>query len=310
MSQKKVNKLLKKASKDFEKNYSLTESKLVLAYKRSLDEVRNKILVMYEKYGEPTITEMNKFNRLVSLEQQITNEIRNLNRFVSNTTASQIKNTFVDSYYTTGFAFETGTGVNFGFTQLPQKSIEFAVSDNLWLDSLKNHNAKLLTDIKYELENTLRQNARQEIVSGLSQGKPYTEVAKSIKERFNVTAGRAKTITFTEMHKSYSKGRVEGINTATKSAERLGLKMIKVWRHNAVGVPREDHLEMDGVPADENGIFTLPDGTTTEAPGLTGIAEHDINCHCTVETELEGLDNITLNEELFNESFDKWKDNL
>jgi hypothetical protein len=49
-------------------------------------------------------------------------------------------------------------------------------------------------------------------------------------------------------------------------------------------------MEMDGKAADENGIFTLSDGTKTEAPGLTGDPKHDSGCCCTCLFNIKGLD--------------------
>lgn len=45
--------------------------------------------------------------------------------------------------------------------------------------------------------------------------------------------------------------------------------------------------EMNGKPVDNDGLFTLPDGVRTEAPGQTGVAEHDISCRCGVVVKAE-----------------------
>lgn len=303
----KISKILNQRQKAFARSQTTTEQRLLVAYKRSLDEIKKKIADLYEKYGEPSITEVRKFNRLANLEKQIAEEINKLNRIVSNTTESSIKTVLGEGYYSAGFAIESGAGVNLGFNVLPKEAIKFAAEDNLWLDLLKNDNAELLTNIKFELELTLRQNARQEVISGLSQGKPYSEITKAIKDRFDITAGRAKRITATEMHKSYNKGRVEGINKATDAAKRLGLETVKVWRHNpGAKTPRSDHVAMDGVEA-VDGIFTLPDGTTTEAPGLTGDPAHDVFCGCTAEFEVKNLGEVETNESLQSMDYETWK---
>lgn len=270
--------LFSKADKVFEKNYSQAELRLLQEYKKTLKEINGIIKNVFQDKDFPTIIELRKRGRLDAIKQQIQQEIKKLTQKSVNITHSQVKGTFVNSYYQTGFVLETGTGVNFNFTTLPKESIKFAAEDNLWLDKLKEANAKLLTDAEFQLETALRTNARADIISGQALGKPYREVAKGIQEKFNTTAGRAKTITFTEMHKSHSAGRLEGINRANKAAERLGIKTEKIWRHNAVGTPRPDHVQMDGTPADENGIFTLPSGSKGEAPGLMDDVGENVNC--------------------------------
>jgi hypothetical protein len=144
-----------------------------------------------------------------------------------------------------------------------------------------------------ELENTLRTNARQEVVAGLAEGKPYSAVAKAITERFNIAASRAKTIAFTEMHKAQSKGRLEGITRAEESAGRLGIKTKKLWKHNDVGIPRLLHLAKDGVPA-KDGVWNI-NGVIMSAPGVvvggdsSKIAGEIIHCHCSAQFMVQGL---------------------
>jgi len=308
---KKVNDLLKKYDKKFFRDYRSYENKLLGAYKRSLDEVRLIIANMYEKFGTPTITELRKYDRLINIEKELAKAIGKLSGVIINTTTSDIKKFYKGSYYATAYSVEVGTGVNLGFSLLSDEAVRFAAEDTMWADLLKKHNNVLYTDLKFELENTLRQNARQEVVAGLTQGKSYPQISKAIKERFDITAGRAKRVTYTEMHKANSKGRLESIKKAQDSAGRLGIDMYKVWKHNPQGKePRTDHVSMDGKRADENGVFTLPDGTTTEAPGLTGVAKHDIFCFCSTESEIEGLDNVTPDPELQSMSYNEWENSL
>ena len=287
-----LTKLLNSADTLAKRNIARMQLSVLQNYKTALDEIKNKIALIYEKYGNFSDVELRKFNRLVSLEKQITDDIKNLTGITINSTGQNIKDSFKTSFTLTTGAIETATELNFGFNMLPKESIKYAMQDNLWLDLLKNHNAKLLTDIKMELENTLRTNARQEIVSGLAQGKPYSQVAKAITERFNVAATRAKTIAFTEMHKAQSKGRLEGITRAEEAAKGLGIKTKKLWRHNHVGIPRPKHLALDGVPA-KDGVWNV-NGVIMSAPGVVvggsgNIPGEIINCHCSALFMVEGL---------------------
>jgi hypothetical protein len=303
----KLNKLLKERQRAYERLEAIAQKNVNVAYKNALNSVRKNVAAIYEKFEVPTENDLRKYNRLASFEKQVKDEIKELDKVISNITAANIKKAVKEGYLSAGYSFESGIGVRLNFKLMPVKSMEFALKDNLWLDSLKLNNGKLMSDIKREFETTLRQNARQEIVQGLEQGKPYTKIAKAIKERFNVSASRSRLITRTEMHKSHSFGRVEGITTATDSAKRLGLVTQKVWRHNGAKEPRPDHVQMDGEPADENGVFTLPDRTTTEAPGLTGLAKHDINCSCSAEFEVLNLDNVEIDERLQDITFEEWQ---
>jgi hypothetical protein len=234
---------------------------------------------------------MRKFNRLSSIEEQVVRIIRELTKVTVNTTHASIRDSFLRSYGDTGSALEMGAGINLQFSRLPQSAIANAVSDDLWLNALKRHNGLLLSDVKWEMEKTLRENARYEVAEGLAEGKPYSAVAKAIKERFDVTATRAKTISFTEMHRAHSAGRLEGIDRAGKAAEKLGLKVVKVWRHNHIGVPRPSHLAADGQMVGTDEMFNIG-GVLMSAPGIGGGPEDVINCHCSAQVEILGLDEL------------------
>ena len=267
--------------------------RLLQAYRKALDDVQAKIAKVFAATDKPTITEMRKFKRLTSIEQQIADRIKQLTQVSVNVTHQSAKDSFLSSYDSTANALEVGTGLDLAFDKIPADSISYVVTDNLWLDALKLDNAKLMSDIKREFEAVLRTNARQEVAEGLAEGAPYSQVAKAIKERFDVAATRAKTIAFTEMHKGHSKGRLEGIHRGADAAERLGLVATKVWKHNHIGVPRPAHLAADGQQADPRGYFHV-DGVRMEAPGLSGVPAEDINCHCSSQFEIQGLQEMNL----------------
>jgi hypothetical protein len=289
----KLNKLLSQTDRIIEGIGSQTELTILRGYKKALRDIEQQLEDMLSKYnGNPTITELRKFKRLDALEKQITDIIGKMQRTEINLITSRTKDILLESFDRTGFAIKTATGINFDFGRVPEQSIDFVLRYNRWSDRLKQHNAKLVTDILDENEKYLRTNASQEVASGLVQGKSYGQVISSIKDRFDVTSGRAKMITYDQMHAGHMAGRNDGINKALSSAKRLGLKAKKVWKHNGAKEPRPDHILMgsesyEGHYADENGIFTLPDGTKTEAPGLTGEARHDIACHCSTFFQLE-----------------------
>jgi hypothetical protein len=287
---KKIQQLLDEADSIFEKSYRETGLKILQGYKKALTEIKAKIAGMFETYGTyPTLTELRKYNRLQSLENQITEIIANMQRPIINTLHSEIKETAVTAYDNFGFVLSTATGLDFNFKTIPQESIDYILSNNLWQDRLKNHNAKLVVDIKDTLETSLQENAREEIGAGLAQGKSYSQVAKAIKERFDITATRAKGITFDQMHAAHSEGRNFGINKAMQSAEKLGLKGNKVWKHNAgAREPRQRHIAMNNIKADKDGNFHIGK-LAFPSPGLSGDPAQDMYCHCTAQFELEGL---------------------
>jgi hypothetical protein len=93
-----------------------------------------------------------------------------------------------------------------------------------------------------------------------------------------------------QKHTRFMAARNEGIKVAQAASKRLGIEAEKIWKYNSgTRDNKPDHIAMDGKAADENGIFTLPDGTKTEAPGLTGKPKHDNGCSCSCVFQIKGL---------------------
>jgi hypothetical protein len=112
--------------------------------------------------------------------------------------------------------------------------------------------------------------------------------------RFLDTIGNRVVNEAVEMAFKWESGVVMDAILAGQAPE--GEELVKAWQHNDVTVsPREDHIEMDGQIADEDGFFTAPDGATAEGPGQFGDPKHDANCMCSIrimtkaEAQAEGL---------------------
>lgn len=62
----------------------------------------------------------------------------------------------------------------------------------------------------------------------------------------------------------------------------VGDDIEKYWIHHPgpLGGSREEHVRMHGKTADDDGLFTLPNGHRGAGPGQFGYPEDDINCYC------------------------------
>jgi uncharacterized protein with gpF-like domain len=266
--------LLKKADTNAEKLISRHERELLKAYKRGLSEIKKKIAAIYEKYADDVqYSDLVSYNRLTNLELQIAEEIKKLTNETIKTTTSTLKDIYAEQYYRVGFAFEQSLGAKLGFGLLNPDVIKASVLNSLdrikWTDRMKDHSQQFVKQIQSEL------------TQGLIQGDGYGKIAKRIINKSGINAGKVIRIVRTEGHRVQSAGGLLAYEKSQAAAERLGLEQEKYWISTLDNRTRDLHAKMDGQPADKNGIFTLEDGTTTEAPGLTGVAEHDIHCRCT-----------------------------
>lgn len=285
----RLNALLDAADERFERYSLQTERRLLVAYRRALDEVKAKIAVAFVPDLGTLKTRTRRYMRLTSIEKQIIEEIRLLTGVTMKLTGNGIKESFTTAANSTGQAFEEVAGVSLDFSMVNTGGTRFAAKDTQWLDALKKHNGELLADVTNEFETALRTNARQEVISGLVEGKPYRAVTKAIEERFGVAAGRAKTIAFTEMHKAQSAGRLDGIKRGAEEAAKIGIKTFKVWAHNPIGEPRPEHLAADGQKVLPDEQFNIG-GVMMDAPGIGGGPEDVINCHCSTSLVLENME--------------------
>ena len=255
------------------------ERKIILSYKKALEENKKKIAAMYEKYGDKVShADMTSYNRLAVLQKEIAIQLRDLTGENINTTISAIKDSFTNSYYRTAYSFESGLGIKLGFGQLNPDVISASVLNPLdsikWTAREKDHISKLSNEISGE------------ITQGLIQGKGYSQIAQGITKRTEIAVSKALTIARTEAGRAQSTARVLAYEKAEAAADRLGIKIARVWVSTLDIRTRDSHRSMDGQHADENGMFTLPSGTKTPGPRLSGIAKEDINCRCTTRMEI------------------------
>jgi hypothetical protein len=115
----------------------------------------------------------------------------------------------------------------------------------------------------------------------LNQGKGFGSIAGKIAESTNRQYWQALRVAKTEGGRIASQASLDSLALL----DEVGAEYGKLWVHKVEAAsksytPREDHIDMDGEPADANGIFHLPSGATGPEPRMTGNAADDINCSC------------------------------
>ena len=276
-----MDKYFNQLDKAIDRMVSGKEKELLKVYKKSLKELRGKISEQYSKYaiGEQlTFAEMSKYGRNERLFREIQGEINNLYRTAGVETRRLASNAYEESYYRTAFALEKGTQAKLSYTQIPREQIKAAVQmplSGLTLnDRLSRNRQNLITRM------------REQITQGLVQGEGYVSMTKRVKEQFDKDAAGTMRILRTEGGRMQSLGTVESM----EHANELGIITMRVWNSAIDGRTRDDHIDMDGKKIKPGELFTLPDGSRAEAPGLSGEASQDINCRCTMTQEIAGYE--------------------
>lgn len=289
-----------KAVRILSKSY---EKELIKAYSESLNAIRAKMSLIYEKYsvdGTLTYADMTKYNRLVTLEKEVQDYLVSLSSKNAKTIKTLSAEVYQESFFRTAFAIEAEAQVKLAYGIINPKIIEASIQNPI--------SGLTLNDRLIKNRNNIIINIRQQITQGLIQGEAYPKMAKRIKDTLEGDASKALRVAQNEAHRVQQEGRLASM----EHAQSKGVEMVKVWHASFVGKFRKNHARLDGIAIglDENFISN---GHKAKGPGQFGIAEEDINCHCTVRPEIKGyapkLRRIRGVGIVKISDFEKWKEN-
>ncbi len=305
---KRLARLLSNGDTNVEKLIAGSEKRLVGAYKTALADIKKEIAWIFEKYGnDVSYADMMRYNRLQNLQNEIANQVKTLANQNIKTVGDGLTNFFSESYYRSAFGLEVSLGAKLGFGLLDPKVIRASIINpadrinwNAYPDIIKNNAQKYAGQII------------NEVSTGLIKGSGYAKIAAAVTDKTGIDANRSLRIIRTEGHRAQSAGRILAFDKSEAAANRLGVAMAKTWVATLDNRTRADHRYMDKKEADpETGLFKFKSGATTQGPGLSGIADEDINCRCTMTNKIkmfsDGLrkDNIT-KAVIPNMSYQEW----
>ena len=284
----------------------IVKDRIYKEYKNSLDVVRKQTATLYEKHakdGVLSMSEVSKYNRLANLEKGIADEMTRLGGKQVRTTTKAIKDVYQESAYRTAYALNTempDIAMNFGL--LPTKQVEGAILNPMDRIGWPNRTREQIA--------VANRHVRETITQGIIQGKPYPDMARDIKEKFDMAAYNAERIVRTEAHRARSMGQLATL----EDAHEQGVEMVKVWitamdkrvrdSHGAMDNQKVEMVDGEGNP----GQFTSGSGYTAEAPGMFGVAKEDINCRCAMRGEVPGYEPTERRERLTEEEYRARKD--
>ena len=249
------------------------EREVVREYAVALKSIRRQLAGAFDKYGDVTYAELAKYNRLANLEKDIFTEINKLTGKNAVKLKAAMGDTYAQSYYRTAFNVEKEVQAHLRFGQLNPNTIKRAVENPLdRVGFLQRNRAN---------QELLKRQLSSELTQGLIKGESYPQISRRIKGRMDVGATNVQRIVQTECHRVQTQGRLDSLEHAHNEGVEMGYR----WVATLDTATRDLHADMDGREADVvdgRPEFELPDGGTAEGPGMTGIAEHDINCRCTV----------------------------
>ncbi len=142
-----------------------------------------------------------------------------------------------------------------------------------------------------DIHKTFLGDAEKYLQAGLSDGKSIVQMADDIAASFGGVGTaeyakiRATAIARTESSNALNGARKTGMNRLTNDPQLMGT-MRPVWLSVLGTTTRDSHANLDGVPADKNGMWNLS-GYDIPWPGHISLpAGERLNCQCSIVLEL------------------------
>ena len=299
---------MKTGLKSVNRLLSKKEIELINLYKISLKEIKQDLANLYEKMGNtPSLADGRKYNRLSNMAKSVQSQLTLLGNQSKSLITDGIKSSFSETYNISGYALESGLGINLGFTALPQD----AMTAKALLDGVVNHKIFGIVDGKRVIigsENVdpfnlinwkdsaketisgFNKKVKQAITKGFIKGDSYQQIAKELGSIGGKNASQMMRILRTEGGRASSKGYLRAESEVESAAANLGLGINNKWVATLDSKTRDTHQSLDGTLGDKEGLF-YSGGGNAEAPRMFGIASEDINCRCTLVPEVEGMEN-------------------
>ncbi|MFS0776077.1 minor capsid protein [Neobacillus sp. 3P2-tot-E-2] len=176
--------------------FNLTDEQhkeIIRAYKGSLESIQSIIAKLYMQYavdGKLRLANLNKYNRLVAIEQQIREEIKNLGGIETKHFNTILTDIYKQSYYQTAFTLETGTQAVIDFALLKPEFVKEAI--------VFNWSGVPFSERIWGNNDALVKALRTELTQGIIQGESIDRMARRMRKSFNTSVYNSQRLMRTE----------------------------------------------------------------------------------------------------------------
>ncbi|WP_191556604.1 phage minor head protein [Metabacillus idriensis] len=263
-----------------DKRLAAAETDLEKVFAKRLKTILFQVSEMYRKYeknGELSFTELNKYNRFQKEMKLIGDMFTEDYKQVIKEIQDQSSNQFVSKYLMTAYIIEMGVkdGTDMGF-DIP--------SVGVINEALLNPIAELtLPKVFEQHRNEIVRKIKIELAQGMIAGEGYATMAKRIEKAVGFSQKKARLVARTEVGRARSIAAEKVMEKASEYAD-MGAIWMSMLDHRV----REAHQELDGKKTDKKGYFHYK-AWKGKAPRLWGIASMDIQCRCVKLLLVNGL---------------------
>lgn len=248
-------------------NESQVTLRLEAVYKKSLEEIDDKIMALKAKDQIQSVIYQTKYQE--ELKKQVQAAYDKLSKTWYTTINDYLKDCYEDSFYSTMYALhQEGIPIIIPFNQ--KEVAQASAQDSYYL--AKNLSDKLYSDTFDVAKKTVGQ-----ISKGMAMNESYATISKNIANKASVSINNALRITRTEAHRITNEVKMKTI----AKVQDEGADVVKQWDSTIDRRTRATHVELDGQLREIDQPFKIPStGATAMYPGGFGIAKEDIHCRC------------------------------
>lgn len=219
---------------------------LLKAYRRNLDDVRDQIAKIYAKYtvdGNLNISSQQRYNVLLDLERQLSEQMQSLGETSINTTTDILTDVYNDTYTKTAFTIDKGTQAFQSFSLLKTEFVKAAVTAPI---GGKTFSSRIWNNV-----DNLASRVKTDVEKAMIQGQSVEKLARQIKKDFGSTAYQAKRVIVTETAKTVTAAQEE-IYRSSGVVQRI------MWDATLDGKTAEEDAKLDGQTWDINEPHPTP----------------------------------------------------
>lgn len=243
-------------------------------YVDTIKDLKQALLVDYQRYEQLSSTEQLKLSRMTSLLEQLDKSTKELKQGLKTEINGHLEYTGKIAYNELFYEYESkNTAIN--FTMLKSEELKTIIETPV-------ANYKLSERLNDGVAERLKSNIKSELTRVFLLGYSYKQTAARLAEFGYSSYRRALNITRTEA------GRVQAIarQKSQMEAMKLGVEFEKEWISTLDNRTRSDHAKLDGQRVKPDEDFEVS-GLKAKQPHMFGVAAEDCNCRCRTVSRLK-----------------------
>lgn len=263
-------------------------------YVDTIKDLKQALLVDYQRYEQLSSTEKLKLSRMTSLLEQLDKSIKELKQGLKTEINGHLESTGKIAYNELFYEYESkNTAIN--FTMLKSEELKTIIETPV-------ANYKLSERLNDGVAERLKSNIKSELIRVFLLGYSYKQTAARLAELGYSSYRRALNITRTEA------GRVQAIarQKSQMEAMKLGIEFEKEWISTLDNRTRSDHAKLDGQRVKPNEDFEVS-GLKAKQPHMFGVAAEDCNCRCRTVSRLKNDKKALLRRDNKTGEVSKWR---